>query len=277
MMTGRLVAGRFATSGAENRSYKRDRDGRFGSGGVRDSLAKAETTEAVAEVLATELHSIGGRDVSVDFTGADVQIAREYSEGILRGQERYPDAHLTRVSMSEYTPFAEAMNDGHGRDSLDRGAILFGTKVSASREAMDAGLAELRAEGLATESAGPTWIGLHEMAHVVNNYSTRGPVWPHNDFAVRITTDVVRRQMKSEGVPDVGHQSREEYVTSAMSAKAAQTSHEMVSEAVADTILSGDAASPLGRSITAALDADYAENHSRPYAIAKTEIWNGGV
>jgi len=32
MMTGRLVAGRFATSGAENRTYKRDRDGKFSSG-----------------------------------------------------------------------------------------------------------------------------------------------------------------------------------------------------------------------------------------------------
>lgn len=253
------------------RTYKRDKDGRFGSGGggVRDSLAKATTTDAVGEVLASELHGIGGRAVSVNFTGADVQIAREYSEGILRGQERYPDAHLGRVALSEHVEFGEAGHDGNNPDS---GAIYFGAKVSASREAMDAGLAELRSAGLATENAGPTWIGLHEMAHVVNNYSTRGPDWPHYDFAARASTDVVRRQMASDGVADTGHQSRQDYIGSTMSAKAAQTGNELVSEAVADSLLSGPGAAPLSHSITAALDADYAANHTRPRSSARTAL-----
>jgi len=37
MMTGRLVAARFATTGADNRSYKRDKDGKFSSGGGMSS------------------------------------------------------------------------------------------------------------------------------------------------------------------------------------------------------------------------------------------------
>jgi len=36
-MTGRLVAARFATTGADNRTYKRDRDGQFSSGGGMSS------------------------------------------------------------------------------------------------------------------------------------------------------------------------------------------------------------------------------------------------
>jgi len=77
MMTGRLVAARFATTGADNRSYKRDKDGKFSSGGSFESrVAGAAAGEGALRAAPlnrdTEDHLTGDFPGFDDFEGTGV-------------------------------------------------------------------------------------------------------------------------------------------------------------------------------------------------------------
>lgn len=103
------------------RTYKRDRDGKFasGGGGVRDALAGHATAEEVGAAAQAEAKRITGRDIEFDLAGSDTQLAAEHAEGILRGLERYPNTPLQRVQQggSRYAEDQEAWastsQDGH--------------------------------------------------------------------------------------------------------------------------------------------------------------------
>lgn len=71
--------------------------GRHGGGGVRDSLAGAGSIEELNAAATAEARRITGRDIPVDMTGADLQVAKEHLEGIMQGLDRFPEATLTGV------------------------------------------------------------------------------------------------------------------------------------------------------------------------------------
>ncbi len=256
----------------------RDRHGRFSDSGVRASLAKAKTVAEIGSTLAAELRAVNGdREVKVDFGDADAGIARQYAEGILRGQERYPRTPLTRVKMSDHTPFGQVMNDtpdGEVFDDQDSGVIMLGSEVSRDPELMATRLKELIAQGYAMEGASPLWIGAHEFGHVVNNYATRGREWPYRTFAERESWQVVDRLMDAEGVERPDHYARQSYIIRATSGKAGQNMSEAVSEALADVLVS-DSPGTLSRAIVDALDLDYADLLDLP--IARQRSWRRGV
>ena len=93
----------------------RDDNGRFGEGGgggsasggsggtaVRDVLASAKTTSEVGAAAAAEARSITGRDIPFEFHDVELQLAREYSEGVLQGLERFPEAPLGAVRTADF-------------------------------------------------------------------------------------------------------------------------------------------------------------------------------
>jgi len=65
--------------------------------GLRPSLAKAKTTAEIAAVVSGEASRLIGDHIAVDFSGADVEVARQFGEGILQGVERFPATPLREV------------------------------------------------------------------------------------------------------------------------------------------------------------------------------------
>ena len=111
-----------------SRVYKRDSKGRFGSGGgdgdgVREELVGASTIEEINTAASAEAKRITGRDIPFDMTGSDLTTAKEHSEGIMRGLERFPDARLDRVEV-------ERMGDGTWAHA-DGGTIRFNTTYAS--------------------------------------------------------------------------------------------------------------------------------------------------
>jgi len=72
-----------------------DAQGKFASGPgvVRSSLTEAKTISQINAAASTEARRITGRNIHFDMTGSDPQTAREHSEGVLRGLERFPGAN----------------------------------------------------------------------------------------------------------------------------------------------------------------------------------------
>jgi hypothetical protein len=64
---------------------------------VRGSIASATTPQEVAQAVANEASKIAGDDVRVDLTGAGLDVAKSFGEGILRGMERYPTSPLREI------------------------------------------------------------------------------------------------------------------------------------------------------------------------------------
>lgn len=81
-----------------------------GGGGVRESLAGAGTIGEINAAASAEAKRITGRDIPFDMAGSDPQLAREYSEGVLQGLERFPGAPLGAVRA---TDFPAGGNDTH--------------------------------------------------------------------------------------------------------------------------------------------------------------------
>lgn len=156
-----------------DRTYKRDKRGRFGSGagGVRDSLEGARTTEQVGQVLAAELHATMGRPVDVNLQGLAPGIAREYAEGLLRGAEQFPDNTLTSVTTfgGKGAKTTAEMGPGAGHafaitTGYNTHEVAFNAGMSA--QSVRAKLAKRNEEGYLVADS-PTGAALHEFGHVV--------------------------------------------------------------------------------------------------------------
>ncbi len=222
-----------------DRTYKRDQQGRFGSGsggGVRQSLQDAQTTEAVAGVLKAEVSSILGRTVRVDFVGLDADVARVHAEGILRGAEACPTAALRVVSTygSE-----SALGHNSGIDPTHYAVTMRGEDIlfSTTYGHMD----DLAGEVAHSDSSGHlagvhgdlTRIAVHEFGHVVagGNPSTRA------GHAYQVTKD---------SAPAGG---RAAHVRREISGYAASNSGELFAEVFMDVVSAGSGASALSQQI----------------------------
>lgn len=256
-------AGKRVAGGPQWMDQDRDHRGRW-TDGVRASLKGAATTAAVGATLAAELRGLnGGRQVNVDFEDADVQIAREYAEGILRGQELFPHALLTSVGMADVNDLSDDEDDdgayatAFGEPRV-YGAIYFDHKLSASRESWDAASTQAEGvdEGWNPKGWSPVWLAAHEFGHLVNDFGTEAP--DGSDFAEREATEIVQQQMESEGLDRVHALARYEYIRPAVSGQATLGLQELVAEAFADVAVNGDDAAPVSRSIVDALKAEFA-------------------
>ncbi len=215
----------------EARTYKRDKDGRFGSGGggsVRQSLSDAGTATEVAAAASAEAKRITGRDVDFRMEGSDVQIAREHCEGVLQGLERYPDVALDRVQTASM-PFgyqdAWAVTVGGS-------TITFNRAYAADPAGYRQSLAKSHTEGHLLPD-GPTGVALHEFGHALFHPGAGG-------FAGGV---VAEGAAKAAGETPSAHIRRE------VSGYATSSGYELGAEAFADVMLHGSGASPLSHRI----------------------------
>lgn len=220
-----------AAAGLLARVYKRDKDGKFGSGGgssVRQSLSDAGTATEVASAAAAEAKRITGRDIDFRMEGSDVQIAREHCEGVLQGLERYPDVALDRVQTASM-PFgyqdAWAVTVGGS-------TITFNRAYAANPEGYRQSLAKSHTEGhLLPED--PRGVAIHEFGHALFHPGAGG-------FAGQVTAE---RAAKAAG------ESVRDHVQRAVSGYATSSGYELGAEAFADVMLHGSGASPLSHEI----------------------------
>ncbi len=208
--------------------------------GVRESLANARTTDEVAGVLRSELRSTMGRDVDVNLQGMDAQIARETSEGILRGAEKFPDNELGTVTtfgtggalpMTEFRPGSKAdgvTTPGKTGTNSDRIAFNVSRSPQEYREKLAKGAGDSHGA-----KGGPMGVAIHEFGHVATT---------HND-SIGKADKAVERSSDKAGEDFFDH------IGSQISTYGSASAHEMTAEAFADVMLNGSSANPLSKEI----------------------------
>lgn len=211
------------------RTYKRDKDGKFASGGVRDALAKAGTAEEVGAAASAEAKRITGRVIPFDMAGSDPQIAREHAEGILRGLEKYPDTDLYSVKQG-----GDALIEATGAHAVyERHQITFTNAAQAGGpDAYRQSIAEMHDSGHGVP-AGPMGVALHEFGHAMMARGAGG-------FAGQVLAE----QAAAEKGRSVSEHVRQE-----ISSYAASSGYELGAEAFADVMLNGRKASRLSKQI----------------------------
>lgn len=234
-----------------NRTYKRDDRGRFGSGsgGVRDALSAASTAREVGAAASAEAKRITGRDIPFSLEGMDPQMAREQSEGVLRGLERFPAAQLERVYSFNSETMDSLETDGlfavtvHGnawtitRDSQSK--IGFNSDYFGDPDAFGAAL--VRPGAMTGPASTPMGIGIHEVAHVVSFYSDA-----EDDAGAIADTHASAAGMSTSS-----------YVAREIGTYAATDHGEMLAEAVADVMVNGSSASDLSKALDGHLESSY--------------------
>lgn len=213
-----------------------DSSGDSGGGGVRASLAKAGTAEEVGQAAAAEAKAITGRDIQFKMDG-DPQLAREHSEGVLRGLERYPGTPLEEVRVAPIV-------DEHGHaevwasTSSDGSRITFApqTDPSAYRDSL-ARFSNRQPSELTVGT--PMGTALHEFGHAAaNSYNV-------NNQAANVAKTYADKVLKDDYRAAVGY---------SISTRAMANSHEMVAEAFADVMGNGGKASDFSMVVVGAMD-----------------------
>lgn len=246
-------------------------------GHVRDSLKRATTIPKLNSAAAAEAKRVTGRDIEVDFDGSDPGVAREYAEGILRGLERYPDAHLGRIatgnaaegSMASHEDIdhehiyatTRELSGGKYEIVLDRG---WSGRPADFRQAL-AKDGERRRMGRGSTTAGPMGLVLHEFGHVVDH--------THDGHLEHFAQQMHDRFLAEQGLePYRGSDELEQKARRAqrrlkimdeVSTYSVTNNRELGAEAFADVMENGDGAARLSRIITDAFD-DVAEPRESP-------------
>lgn len=153
---------------------------------MRHSLAEAGTAGEVSAAAALEAKRITGRNIEFDLAGSDPQLAREHSEGVLRGLEEFPNTPLKRVQQGGD---AEGERRAYASTSHDGGVITF--MHSAQKDGPQAYRDRLqREEHSGAKAAGtgtPMGVATHEFGHAVSSgYQLDGPMGRHiEEYAFR--------------------------------------------------------------------------------------------
>lgn len=204
-------------------------------GGVRQSLAKAGTAEEISHAAAAEARAITGRDIRFNMTG-DPQLAREHSEGVLRGLEKYPGTPLQEVRVGQVD--AAGHEEAWAATSSDGSRITFASQgdPAAYRESL-ARFSNRQPRELTV--ATPMGTALHEFGHAAaNSYNVNGQ-------AATVARTYADNVLKDDYRAAVGY---------SISTRAMSNSHEMVAEAFADVLGNGGKASDFSMIVVGAMD-----------------------
>jgi hypothetical protein len=267
-MTGRFGG---ASTSTENRTYKRDRDGRFssggGGGGVRQALADAKDIDRLNAAAKAETRRITGRryGIDIDMTGSDLQTAKEHAEGILRGLEKYPRANLAQVDVRQLADNVYAHANGNhivfnSTFASSAGRKRYEDSLAESVKGWDEGLqtygiSDRKIAGFHTRNSGtPIAVGLHEFGHVVDIATT----YRRSDSAVHeITRKLTEREQRKQTLPGTPINGSDDFVQRTVSTYARTNQTELIAEAFTDVMVNGSGASGLSKGIVGALDAEY--------------------
>lgn len=76
---------------------------------IRQSVASARSARELARATQSELYALTGRETKIDLRGMDLEVAKHHMEGVLRGAEAFPWAHLPEIRTFSADPrhFAE--------------------------------------------------------------------------------------------------------------------------------------------------------------------------
>jgi len=248
---------------AQARTYKRDADGRFGSGGgtggggVRDALSGHETAEALGAAASAEAKRITGNDVEFDFGDTDPQIAAEHAEGILQGLERFPGTFLKRVEVTDLPAgqYGECRTDTRSGESV----IQFSRQASSDPEMYREKLAKggkMRRMGRDTVYSDPTTVALHEFGHSVASGSgaNAGSAAIASRWRDKQAAAAVERGYYDKPGADAKAWTDQRME---ISVYAGGRDSELAAEAFADVMRNGDSASGLSKEVF-----DYVETRS---------------
>lgn len=220
---------------------------------VRKLLAAARSLGEVEQAFKSEARRLTGRDIAADMKGSDLQIAREHSEGILRGLERFPKSLLGRVETFGPGGATERL-DGNPDESVvarTRGGsfsrpedvISFNVRYAGDPDGYRAMLKTTHAGGwLATDS--PVGVALHEYGHVVGGH---GSAYYRAGQAARAAAGSARAS---------------DYVREHISSYATASDGELAAESFAAVMTQGDSASELAHAAFVELEREYAHHAS---------------
>ncbi len=241
--------------------------------GLRSDLAKAKTVEEVAAVVARDASAAIGDNVTVDLTGADVEVARQFGEGVLQGVEKYPatplrevgtygpggsdtpNARLANQSPHEQKAQAFALRGGEsngvgGRYQVQsanlpngnhtRGtAIYLNTKYGPASFAASARTRELEKSGVltgrGTVALSPREVALHEFGHSIGNHGRPGQPEYEVGQAAKTNAAAAGKTVK-------------DYVSS-VSWYASTDDAELAAEVFTDVMVNGKKASPVSKEL----------------------------
>lgn len=203
-------------------------------GGLRDSLASAKTTEELNAAIKAEVTRLTGRgDVSVDMSGLDLEVGKEYAEGVLRGVERFPNAKLRRIGSDSLSgPMAQTRALGDGYEVVFDSDPGWRNRKQAALFREDL---EMSHRSGRTVFSGPIGVGAHEYGHVVAN-STPG------------TLSAVAGRAQQWG---------EDRVAQRISEYATTSRGELAAESFADVIMNGTQASSFSQAVFGIIDSHY--------------------
>jgi len=248
---------------ARNRTYKRDADGRFGSGdggprGIRDTFAQAKTITSLELAAEGELGSILGQRVAVKLAGLEMDAARAHVEGIARSAELYPGTDL--ISVTSYGPRGQVSDipgqqpgvhdkvwgvtsSVAGRPGAD---IYLNTRIDAPK--MRRVTTKAVAEGVVDgDMSDITWTGSHEMGHAAASMMRRGDP---QQGAVRIATETA-----GGSVEHVYNELRTTVSRYALT----PGGDELIGEATAQVASLGSAASPISKAVVKGMQDNWDE------------------
>jgi len=228
------------------------------AGDMRQALSDAKDIDELNAALAGEAKRITGRDIHADLSGLDVDVAREYGEGIARGLERFPDATLTGVytygpgsrqskagsEMQRLHPDASAVTQAYGVMEGGRfivsSNIYFNAGPAADSAAFRAGREQAHADGFLVTGT-PMGTALHEFGHVVTNQTGS------------------KRTVYDSAVTDAEHAgiAPSAYISRHVSKYASSDMGEFAAEAFTDVMSNGSAASATSESAFQILEAAY--------------------
>jgi len=242
---------------------------------VRQSLADAKTASDVGLAAATEAKRITGRDIPFDYHGVEPQLAREYSEGVLRGLERYPSAPLGAVRTTEFPPdpegettWAHTLRPEAEGNSSGKYEIEFNGANGVAGQ-VDEMLHMKQARG-AYAFGDVQGLALHEFGHVLHEHAGTSDAakrvanaYAEKNVPAPVAAPGKRRfgvgphapgELTAEQVQE-HKENKRVFLLREISFYSQDSPHELAAEAFADVMTNGAHASPLSHQITDLLGA----------------------
>lgn len=139
------------------------------SGVPRPQLQQAKTIEQIELTTRQELKGITGRNIRVQFTGLEPELAREYGEGVLRGMEHFPHAPLYGIETQDTQAVTGLRTFAHADTTV--GIIYFDhtwTRAQIDVELAKGDKTTISPTGHYFAHNSHASTGTHELIHIVH-------------------------------------------------------------------------------------------------------------